>query len=413
MASRARFERELLPAIVATGSLGAKKFNIVKLSLSSEEKGDDHFTSSTEFVSLVIQFPGQIPENHDMVVKLPPDDEFFRKYISTEQLFYNEVVMYTEVIPAMENFLRTRSKVSLKDYNLFPKCYYAKWENGKGFVALEDMRHSGFQVCRERVVLDYDHCVVLLRDLGRFHAISFGMKELDPDSLFRLAKKFKETMFGDDDFYKITLSRTVEYLDRKNELDKETRERFKERVKDPFNLMKDLVIPKEPLAVLCHGDFCRNNVMFRYENGKPCQTKFFDFQTPRYGSPAIDLTFLCFLNTTSDFRGKYWDQMLEVYHNSLVQSVADIMECSVFEVKTKYPFEVITKEFRDYAFYGYILCNFFLPEMVMGPTEQINHDEMARRTLVDLAEAYRILGGEECSAMVAEIVKDMAGMGAF
>ncbi|KAJ9590465.1 hypothetical protein L9F63_016496 [Diploptera punctata] len=177
--------------------------------------------------------------------------------------------------------------------------------------------------------------------------------------------------------------------------------------------MMELVKPKEPLAVLCHGDFCRNNILFKYEDGKPSQVTLFDFQTVRYASPAVDLTFFCFLNTTSDFRRKHWNEMLGVYHRSLVESLADILRSSVDQVESEYSLEKIRNEFREYAFYALFLCNYFLPEMIAVPVERINHDQMAYKTFKELAEVYNKIGGDSATALVAEIVKFMAEMGAF
>lgn len=35
---------------------------------------------------------------------------------------------------------------------------------------------------------------------------------------------------------------------------------------DPFNYQRRLVQPKEPLAILCHGDYLRNNIAFSYSS---------------------------------------------------------------------------------------------------------------------------------------------------
>ncbi|KAJ9590464.1 hypothetical protein L9F63_016495 [Diploptera punctata] len=343
------FQRDVLPAI-ASEYFGSNNYKVIKCEATSQDKGDDHFTSLTSFVNLVIKFDDKTPETHPMVLKLPPENPVFRKYMRTEPQFYNEVVMYTEAIPAMLEFIRSKCKLSTSEYEVFPKCYFGKWENMKGAVILEDMRNVGFRMCEERVVLDYGHCVVALKALGRYHAMSYGMKKLKSSSFYRLAKTFKETMFDTENFFQIIIARVVEYLERDKEFDNDTLQRFKDHIKDAEKLMLDLIKPKEPLAVLCHGDFCRNNVFFKYDNGKPCEIKFFDFQTVRYASPAIDLTFFCFLNTTSDFRWKHWDEVLGVYHRSLVESLADILGSSIVQVEKEYSFEKIKDEFRDYAF---------------------------------------------------------------
>ncbi|KAJ9590466.1 hypothetical protein L9F63_016497 [Diploptera punctata] len=231
--------------------------------------------------------------------------------------------MYTETIPAFLEFIRNRCELSYNEYDLFPKCYFAKWENKKGAVVLQDMRSVGFRVCEQRVILDYDHCVVLLKALGRFHAISYGMKKINSSLFHQLAKKFKETMMSEESFFKITLGRVVEYLERTKDIDEDT------------------------------------------------------------------------------------------FQRSLVESLADILGCAVTGVERKYTLEMIRNEFRDYAFFGFMIDDFFLPEMVAGPVEQINYDEMAHKTWKDLAEAYAKIGGDSATALVADMVKDMAEMGVF
>ncbi|KAJ9590468.1 hypothetical protein L9F63_016499 [Diploptera punctata] len=412
MALITRFQRDILP-LLASEYFHSNNYKVIKCEGTSQEKGDDHFTSNTCFINLVIQFEENAPETHAIILKLPPEDEDFQTFMGTDVLYHNEVTMYTETIPAFLTFIRNRCEFSYNEYDLFPKCYFAKWENKKGAVVLQDMRSVGFRVCEERVILDYDHCIVLLKTLGRFHAISYGMKKLNSSFFHQMTKKFIETMITEKSFFEITLGRVVEYLERKKEIDEDTLQRFKNHIKEPLKLMMGLIKPKEPLAVLCHGDFCRNNVLFKYEDGKPCAVKFFDFQTVRYASPMTDISFMCFLNTTSEFRRKHWDEMLSVYHRSLVESLADILGCAVTGVEQEYTLEMIRNEFRNYAFYGFMIDDFFLPEMVAGPVEQINYDEMAHKTMKDLAEAYAKIGGDSATALVADMVKDMAEMGVF
>lgn len=43
-------------------------------------------------------------------------------------------------------------------------------------------------------------------------------------------------------------------------------QRMETRMDDTFLYQKKKVTPKEPLAILAHGDFLRNNVAFRYKS---------------------------------------------------------------------------------------------------------------------------------------------------
>ncbi|KAJ9590469.1 hypothetical protein L9F63_016500 [Diploptera punctata] len=406
------FQTDILP-VIASENFNSNNYKVLKCDSEFKEKGDDHFTSNTYFINLVIQFEETAPETHAIILKLPPDNVDLQNFIGTDAQFYNEVTIYAETIPAFLEFIRKKCELSYNEYDLFPKCYFSKWENMKGAVVLQDMRSVGFRVCEDRIILDYDHCAVVLKALGRFHAISYAMKKLNSSLFHQLTNKFKETLHTEEIFYKITLSRVVEYFERKKEIDEDTFQRFKDHIKEPLKLFMDLIKPKAPLAVLCHGDFCRNNVLFKYEDGKPCAVKFFDFQMVRYASPVIDISFMCFLNTTSEFRRKHWDEMLFVYHRSLVESLADILGCAVADVEQEYTLEMIRNEFRNYAFFGFMICHFFLPEMVSSPAERLVHFGDVYKSVEDSAIGCAKIGGDSATALVADMVKDMDLMGIF
>ncbi|PSN54458.1 hypothetical protein C0J52_06682 [Blattella germanica] len=408
------FEQELLPKMASAGSFGASDFQVMSCTIASLKLGDDHFTSDTFFINVKIKRPDETSENHDMLVKLTPNSKAFRDYMQTEIRFFNETLLYTEVVPNIEKFVKTRGQSISPDYDVFPKCYYANCTEEEGVVVLEDLRPHGFSVCEERVVLDYDHCLILIEALGRFHAISYAMKEITPSSFFPIMQKFKQFDMGEGDFFKITLSRVTTYLERTQELDMDTFNRFKERIKEPMKMYLSLLEPQEPLAVLCHGDFCRNNVFFKYDNDKkPIDVKFFDFQAAKYASPAIDLTFFIFMNTTSDFRNKHLNTMLTAYHRALLHSLVSILGRSEEELGAKYPFELFQKEFRDYAYYGLMICSFFLPQMLIRPEDQLSHEQMEGKTQEENALLCNSKGGDEATAVVADIVKDMAKIGSF
>lgn len=68
----------------------------------------------------------------------------------------------------------------------------------------------------------------------------------------------------------------------------------------PLSVMESLAAEINDVSTVCHGSFSRDNVLFRYENGKPCDVKVIDWQTMRYCSPAIDLGLILFANLPDD-----------------------------------------------------------------------------------------------------------------
>lgn len=77
--------------------------------------------------------------------------------------------------------------------------------------------------------------------------------------------------------------------------------------------------PKEPIAVMCHGDYLRNNIAFRYDDdGKATEAMMFDFQTLCYSSPMIDLTTFMANSTGAKVRDKHFWDIFGTYHESLI-----------------------------------------------------------------------------------------------
>lgn len=58
--------------------------------------------------------------------------------------------------------------------------------------------------------------------------------------------------------------------------------RVEPKLLDAFSIMLGAVAPEEPQAVIVHGDFCRNNMLFRYDNAdQAVDVRLFDLQNSR------------------------------------------------------------------------------------------------------------------------------------
>jgi hypothetical protein len=196
-------------------------------------------------------------------------------------------------------------------------------------------------------------------------------------------------------------------------MDQVTLDRLKDRLEDASQLLADLVAPKEPLAVLCHGDFCRNNILFRYYSGKPCDAILFDFQMVKYASPVIDLSLFMYMNTSSELRTKHWDDLFGEYHATLTGTLAHILGCSVEDLLPDYGFEDFQKEFVEHGFYGYMICSFFLGQMMVDRKDRPDRATLFEKGLDEMGSVYIGYGGESASRCLADILKHLASLGAL
>jgi len=417
-------EQQLVPTMVGHGSFGDRskqRLETTKCKVKHTDTGDDHFTSTILFINLELKFEHQATQAYSLLVKLPPEDPIYRKYMDTDVLFHNEIHMYTDIIPFVGEFLRKRMTDLLGE--IFAICYYAEsgaaFVGGRDVIVLEDVVPRGFTPSAERLVLDYDHCAVALRQLARYHAVFYGMKKLETSRFHAMVKNIRAQNFAQSSpedinyFFKTTSYRGVKYLESRQEMDQATLDRLKNRLEHAGQHVVDLLEPKEPLAVLCHGDFCRNNILFRYDSGKPCDAVLCDFQNMMYASPAIDLSFFMYLNTSSELRNQHWDDLFGEYHVTLTRTLARILGCSVEELFPDYGLDAFRKDFVAHGFYGYMVCSYFLGEMLVDREDQVDYKVMCHRNARDLADAYVSQGGEHASQQLADILKHLASKDAI
>jgi len=184
-------------------------------------------------------------------------------------------------------------------------------------------------------------------------------------------------------------------LERSGDLyrDNEHLRRFNVLIGDGDNSLRRALVPRGPFSVLCHGDFNRNNVAFQYDEARhPVNVLMFDFGTPRYGSPALDLSFFFYMNTTQNLRESKWDDLLNAYCLTLAESVPDgVLVPNRAELDS---------EMATFAYYGFAHASFFLPYQL--ESNAIDNEGMDDE---ETLEWFLQQGGDVGSNLVADIVQ--------
>lgn len=72
-----------------------------------------------------------------------------------------------------------------------PKCLAVYCDGENDFLALEDLRPGGYRPASRQNGLDLMHCQMIIKKLGKFHALSLAIKDQDPQ-LFNDMIKYVE-----------------------------------------------------------------------------------------------------------------------------------------------------------------------------------------------------------------------------
>lgn len=172
--------------------------------------------------------------------------------------------------------------------------------------------------------LTVDHVSLFMKALGKFHALSFAIKDQEPEKfkhLSSLAFEHYWTMMnsGFTEPFLGMIKRITDILEEEKRSD--LIEKLKKSVGDDYMTALFRLISSElaePYTVICHGDLTTNNTMIsKNEHGKPIEIQFFDWQFTRCASPVIDIVLYLFCSTTKELRDQHYDDFLKIYHESL------------------------------------------------------------------------------------------------
>lgn len=178
-----------------------------------------------------------------------------------------------------------------------------------------------------------DHLRLVMQSLGKLHAVSFALKDQQPDKFNELVSNLSEVFIQKDDPHLrecFTKQAKLVFEALSNDEDahlvSKIKELYKKEAIDIAAECIDLELTASVYAIT-YGDAWQNNSMFRYDdNGKPVEVCFLDWQTVRASSPIIDIVYYMFNCTTKELRDIYYDELLQVYHQSLS---AHVTRCEI------------------------------------------------------------------------------------
>lgn len=202
-----------------------------------------------------------------LVVKAGSQNENQRNFVNIADIFDREIYFYKEILPAMLDFQKER--LVKQPFASVPKCYEAYVSANSEGLVLENLKSKGFRLWNRLVPMDESHINLVLQQYGKFHAISFAMKDQNPQKYQQLTKNygdcFKEFLKRTESVanYRARFTILSELLKKEGRLD--AADRVKKFIGDIENFMMNCADAEDPHSVILHGDCWCNNMMFKYE----------------------------------------------------------------------------------------------------------------------------------------------------
>ncbi|XP_011702312.1 PREDICTED: uncharacterized protein LOC105458579 [Wasmannia auropunctata] len=274
------------------------------------------------------------------------------------KLFQREIFFYREVLPIFKQTFWEHGGT----IDRFPILHDVNDESGKEILLLENLTPQGFVMAKSKI-MDYPHLSLAMRCLGEFHAYSFITRAANPASFEKL-QRIEEPLFNeqsdrnenDESMMKTVIETIFKIL--ANE-DKHYSERYQQFLENMQQCMIDATDGKaaEPYAVVNHGDYWTNNMLFKYDKeGNPCDLRFLDLQICRYASPVLDLVYLLFCCCTQETRRKHFDQVIHEYYETLSKCI----EKAGYDPNILFPYEVLSQHFTKFGKFAAMMATFVL-----------------------------------------------------
>ena len=266
------------------------------------------------------------------------------------------------------------------NYKLQKLFQFEDLNDGKkleGVFIFENLTSDGYRM-GPRDKLDEKHILLMTELIAKLHAASYAVKIQDREKFDDLVKTFKAFPFYEgkknmfDAFYNIALERLNRHVtttDQPDEYANAVQKIYTKYIEKPSKLLQKMLDEDEDFNTIIHGDYNRNNVMFKYGADEgfddPVKVKTFDFQWAKYASPVLDLSFYLYMNLDPEVLASSWSRILKFYHDTLITTLASIIKCDLNDPRLeKIGYEKFLNHLADYAFYGCLIAAWFLPVML-------------------------------------------------
>lgn len=206
-----------------------------------------------------------------LICKLLPTNTARRELFNSVNVFEREVHMYNTILPAIRMFQEAKGLTDETGFFQYPNCYCAVSDVVKDhhYIIMDDLRPQGYVLWDKLKSIEYENVKLLMIALGRFHGLTFAIRDQKPD-LFKRFKEMEDVMLQmilmNDSQMDAIFNSTLDRMLKLFEADKLVHEHLQvvhNTWKDVFIKCLGMDARNGICTVVNHGDCWNNNMMFR------------------------------------------------------------------------------------------------------------------------------------------------------
>jgi len=329
-----------------------------------------------------------------LILKTLMQSDFLKTILHGESQFHNESLFYQKYAQPGENI---------------PRCLYVG-QSTNPLIVLENMNTKGYHSCSYTYDVPLEYTLAVMRELGRFHAKGYYMKEHRREELFALIDQLQEVRYYENkinllrQFANIFSDQSVKYL-RRQGYDPVFCDKMDVLFAHAYtDVVMKLIQPLEPLSTLCHGDLTIDNVLFKMDSDGKYRAMFLDFALIRYATPVVDLsTYLCICCSTDVRRDKF-PEIMRAYHDALKEYLQD---AGIWDAD-KYSYDAFLENYRWGSLFGFILASSYL--LILTGHMTIDPEKMSMGTM-EYLESHKPLISDDISKKLADMLLELKDFG--
>ncbi|XP_053948125.1 uncharacterized protein LOC128856802 [Anastrepha ludens] len=315
-----------------------------------------------------------------LILKIPPRSLTRRKQFFIRPCFLRESLAYQEFLPMVKRFQNSKHISKEYGFHEYAECFHISTDEFDEAIFLEDLALQEFALFDRFDDLRFQHVAMVMHVYAKLHAVSFAIKDQEPEALdkFRKIQDIFEQRKDDpnlNNYFEGLKKSTQACMDAESDRYQRVLMRFFER--PFFDIFLELIDGNkyEPYAVVCHGDCWSNNIMFKHKDGKVIALRLLDWQLLRYSSPVTDLMYFLFTCTSKEFRRVYYDEVLNVYYEELVKHIYRLGS----NPSKLFPREKFNEELNRRGAVALLFAMIVLPIITIKSEDVPNLEELSER----------------------------------